>query len=215
MGRFIRNSGRNCFRPGIFFRWKRKPFIRRRPVFLSPLAAVLPWSDSFLGEWKGGFLKAVLPRTGRLDYVGNKVVAVALSGFLTWLLAGVLISFGYFVVFFPMEHQGSFPVEEGREFLYILLRLGLLGGISVSTLGGAACGCLPVGIPGLGPAFCGLLFLHDSPRPVFCSGLLALPAPVDRGERRLGRGKAGTVAVSAGVFAGGDGSPRHGAVSEG
>ena len=64
-------------------------------------------------------------------------MAVALSGFLTWLLAGVLISFGYFVVFFPMEQQGSFPVEEGREFLYILLRLGLLGGI-LSTLGGAA-----------------------------------------------------------------------------
>lgn len=64
-------------------------------------------------------------------------MAVTLSGFLTWLLAGVLISFGYFVVFFPMEQQGSFPVEEGREFLYILLRLGLLGGI-LSTLGGAA-----------------------------------------------------------------------------
>ena len=168
-----------------FLSMEKKAFFSETACFFVPLAAVLPWSDSFLGEWKGGFLKAVLPRTGRLDYVGNKVVAVALSGFLTWLLAGVLISFGYFVVFFPMEQQGSFPVEEGREFLYILLRLGLLGGnLEHPRRGG--CGCLPVGIPGLGPALCGLLFLHDSPRPVFCSGLLALPAPVDRGERRLG-----------------------------
>ena len=76
-----------------FLSMEKKAFYSETACFFVPLAAVLPWSDSFLGEWKGGFLKAVLPRTGRLDYVGNKVVAVALSGFLTWLLAGVLISF--------------------------------------------------------------------------------------------------------------------------
>ena len=38
-------------------------------IFLLPLAAVLPWSDSFLLERQGGFLKSALPRTGRRVYV--------------------------------------------------------------------------------------------------------------------------------------------------
>ena len=34
-------------------------------TFAIPVAAVLPWSDSFLQEYKSGFLKEALPRTGR------------------------------------------------------------------------------------------------------------------------------------------------------
>ena len=120
-----------------FLSMEKEAFYSETVCFFVPLAAVLPWSDSFLGEWKGGFLKAVLPRTGRLDYVGNKVVTVMVSGFLAWLLAGILVLFGYFVVFFPLEKQGDFPLEEGISFVCVLLRLGLLGGI-LSTLGGTA-----------------------------------------------------------------------------
>lgn len=116
MGRFIRNSGRNCFRLEFSFDGK-ESLLFGDGLFFCPAGCCAALERFFLRRMEGRFLKAVLPRTGRLDYVGNKVVAVALSGFLTWLLAGVLISFGYFVVFFPMEQQGSFPVEEGREFL--------------------------------------------------------------------------------------------------
>ena len=173
-----------------FLSMEKKAFYSETACFFVPLAAVLPWSDSFLGEWKGGFLKAVLPRTGRLDYVGNKVVAVALSGFLAWLLAGVLISFGYFVLFFPMEHQGNFPVEEGREFLYILLRLGLLGGI-LSTLGGAAAAVyrsvyLAWGLPFVAYYFC--MILHDR---YFAQAFWLYPPQWIEGNGDWGEGKLG------------------------
>lgn len=146
-----------------FLSMEKAAFYSETACFLVPLAAVLPWSDSFLGEWKGGFLKAVLPRTGRLDYVGNKVVTVMVSGFLAWLLAGILVLFGYFVVFFPLEKQGDFPLEEGISFVCVLLRLGLLGGI-LSTLGGTAAVVyrsvyIAWGLPFVAYYFC--MILHD------------------------------------------------------
>lgn len=145
-----------------FLSMEKEAFYSETVCFFVPLAAVLPWSDSFLGEWKGGFLKAVLPRTGRLDYVGNKVVTVMVSGFLAWLLAGILVLFGYFVVFFPLEKQGDFPLEEGISFVCVLLRLGLLGGI-LSTFGGTAAVVYRSIYMAWGAALCGLLFLHDPP----------------------------------------------------
>lgn len=146
-----------------FLSMEKEAFYSETVCFFVPLAAVLPWSDSFLGEWKGGFLKAVLPRTGRLDYVGNKVVTVMVSGFLAWFLAGILVLFGYFVFFFPLEKKGDFPLEEGISFFCVLLRLGLLGGI-LSTLGGtAAVVCRSVymawGLPFVAYYFC--MILHD------------------------------------------------------
>ena len=109
-------------------------------IFLLPLAAVLPWSDSFLLERQGGFLKSALPRTGRRVYVESKVFTVALGGFLAVFLAGTLMFFIYFAVFFPLEEQGRFPWNSVWELTEILLRCGMLGGI-ISTFGGI-CGCL-------------------------------------------------------------------------
>ena len=42
-------------------------------AFILPIAAVLTWSDSFLQEYKSGFLKTALPRTSRSQYVEGKV----------------------------------------------------------------------------------------------------------------------------------------------
>lgn len=109
-------------------------------IFLLPLAAVLPWSDSFILERQGGFLKSALPRTGRRVYVESKVFTVALGGFLAVFLAGVLMFFVYFGIYFPMEAQGKFPWNSVRELVLILLRCGILSGI-ISTLGGI-CGGL-------------------------------------------------------------------------
>lgn len=41
--------------------------------FAIPVAAVLPWSDSILQEYKSGFLKEILPRTTRRQYIEGKV----------------------------------------------------------------------------------------------------------------------------------------------
>lgn len=68
--------------------------------FAIPVAAVLPWSDSFLQEYKSGFLKAVLPRTDRRRYVEGKVFSVVCpdfwSGYLQWL-PGFLSVLLYFI----------------------------------------------------------------------------------------------------------------------
>lgn len=103
--------------------------------FAIPVAAVLPWSDSFLQEYKSGFLKAVLPRTDRRRYVEEKVFSVVMSGFLVWIFAVVAMLFVSFVIFYPMEERGSFPKELLLELIQKALRVGITGSI-LSTFGG-------------------------------------------------------------------------------
>ena len=83
--------------------------------FAIPVAAVLPWSDSFLQEYKSGFLKAAFPRTNRRLYVEGKVFSVMTSGFLVWIFAISTILLVNFVIFYPMEIKGSFPKEQFLE----------------------------------------------------------------------------------------------------
>ena len=108
--------------------------------FAIPVAAVLPWSDSFLQEYKSGFLKAAFPRTNRRLYVEGKVFSVMTSGFLVWIFAISTILLVNFVIFYPMEAKGSFPKEQFLELLMKALRMGLVGSI-LSTFGGI-CGTL-------------------------------------------------------------------------
>ena len=108
--------------------------------FAIPVAAVLPWSDSFLQEYKSGFLKAAFPRTNRRLYVEGKVFSVMTSGFLVWIFAISTILLVNFVIFYPMEIKGSFPKEQFLELLMKALRMGLIGSI-LSTFGGI-CGTL-------------------------------------------------------------------------
>ena len=104
-------------------------------TFAIPVAAVLPWSDSFLQEYKSGFLKEALPRTGRRSYVEGKSFSVTLSGFLVWILGILTMLFVNFVIFYPMEQKNVFPKEQLFELLIKALRTGLTGSI-LSTFGG-------------------------------------------------------------------------------
>ena len=108
--------------------------------FILPIAAVLTWSDSFLQEYRSGFLKTALPRTSRSQYVEGKVFSILMSGFLVWLLAVITVLLVNFVIFYPMEIKGSFPKEQFLELLMKALRMGLIGSI-LSTFGGI-CGTL-------------------------------------------------------------------------
>mgnify|MGYP004464962959 CR=1 FL=1 len=108
--------------------------------FAVPVAAVLPWSDSFLQEYKGGFLKGALPRTDRRSYVEGKVFSVLISGFLVWILGISTVLFVNFVIFYPMEVKAGFPWNELKELVLKALRTGVLGSI-LSSLGGI-CGVL-------------------------------------------------------------------------
>ena len=62
-------------------------FLKKPAVsFALPVAAVLPWSDSILQEYKSGFLKEILPRTTRRQYIEGKVFSIMVSGFMVWTL---------------------------------------------------------------------------------------------------------------------------------
>ena len=103
--------------------------------FALPVAAVLPWSDSFLQEYKSGFLKTALPRTNRRCYVEGKVFSVLISGFLVWILGIFTMLFVIFDIFYPMEIKNAFPWSTLAALILKALRTGIIGSI-LSTLGG-------------------------------------------------------------------------------
>lgn len=148
---------------GSFLAMEQKALTSQVVCFLLPVVAVLPWSDSFLEEWQGGFLKASLPRTGRRLFVQSRVFTVALGGFLAWIFSGLLVCLIYFILYFPLEKKGAFPTEQMLSFLEVLIRCGLLGAI-LATFGGlcaAATGSayMAYGLPFVGYYFC--IILHE------------------------------------------------------
>lgn len=146
---------------GSFVKLETEALSSQMAAYLLPVAAVLPWSDSFLEELRGGFLKSYLPRIGRRTYVESKVFTVALGGALAYLTAGLAVLFFYFIVFFPMEKRGPFPMRELWELFAVLLRGGLAAA-SLASMGGI-CGALTgsvymaCGLPFVGYYFCMIL----------------------------------------------------------
>lgn len=152
---------KNLLETSSFLRMEAESFSSNPFLFLLPLGAVLPWSDSFLLEKQSGFLKAALPRTGRKYYVESKVFTVALGGFLSVVVAGFFVCFGFFLVFFPMEVKGKIVMDTLRQLVFLLLRSSLLGA-ALATLGGI-CGALgnsvylALGLPFVLYCFCVIL----------------------------------------------------------
>lgn len=147
---------------GSFLRLEREAFSSQAVGFLLPVMAVLPWSDSFLVEWKSGFLKSGLPRTGRRAYVESKIFTVAMGSFLAWMAAGAAVLFFFFVVFLPFEKKEVFQTEEILKLLFSMMRGGLIAAI-LGSLGGL-CGALTgsaymaYGLPFVGYYFCMILY---------------------------------------------------------
>lgn len=108
--------------------------------FAIPVAAVLPWSDSVLQEYKSGFLKEILPRTTRRQYIEGKVFSIMVSGFMVWTLSILTVLFINFIVFYPLEIKGAIQKEALLDLLMKAFRTGLIGSI-ISTFGGS-CGIL-------------------------------------------------------------------------
>ena len=88
-----------------------------------PIAAALPFTASFLDDYKSGFIKEYLPRTNIAGYLGGKIAGCILSGGLV-LAAGVFMAYILvFLMFTPMEAVAP-PLQEPL-FPEILGRLGL------------------------------------------------------------------------------------------
>ena len=125
---------------GAFFTMVQEAFLAKPVSYLLPVIAVLPWSDSFLREWKSGYLKAALPRIGRRAYVEIKILTMAGGAASAVWLAAVLVTFGSFLICFPQEQQGVIGAELIRGLLFPVLRCSLVSA-SVASLGGI-CGVL-------------------------------------------------------------------------
>ena len=183
-------SGEGSLAAGNFLTLAKGSFCCRAVVFLLPLVSVLPWSDSFLAESKGGFLKACFPRQDRRSYTENKILAVALGGFLPWATAGLLTLFLYFLLFFPLEQKGAIPFAMVWEPVAVLLRLGILGAV-LASLGGIAAALfrsayLAFGLPFAGYYFC--LILQER---YFPEALWLYPPQWIMGSADWGPGKEG------------------------
>ena len=201
-------TGEGGIAAGNFLLLAKQSFCCRAVSFLLPLTAVLPWSDSFLAEEKGGFLKACLPRQDRRSYTENKILAVALGGFLVWIAAGILIMFLYFVVFFPMEQTGRLSLSMVWEPFSVLLRCGLVGAVLASIGGSVAAlfhsAYLAFGFPFAGYYFC--LILQER---YFPEALWLYPPQWISGSADWGSGQEGLwmflllfLAVAAGLHGG-------------
>ena len=183
-------KGNGNLAAGNFLLLAEQSFCCRAVFFLLPLVSVLPWSDSFLAESKGGFLKASLPRQDKRSYTENKVLAVALGGFLPWMAAGLLTIGFYFVLFFPMEQKGTLSFAMVWEPLAVLLRLGILGAILASAGGSVTAlfrsAYLAFGLPFAGYYFC--LILQER---YFPEALWLYPPQWISGSADWGPGKEG------------------------
>ena len=88
-----------------------------------PIVAALPFTASFLDDYKSGFIKEYLPRTNVAGYLGGKIAGCVISGGLV-LVAGVFMAYIVAALMFtPMEAVASSLQEP--LFPEILGKLGL------------------------------------------------------------------------------------------
>lgn len=175
---------------GNFLVLTENSFCCRAVFFLLPIVSVLPWSDSFLAESKGGFLKACLPRQDRRSYTENKILTVALGGFLTWVMAGLLTMFLYFLVFFPMEQKGEISFSMIWEPLSVLVRCGILGAV-LASIGGCAAALFRSSYLAFGFPFAGYYFCLILKERYFQKALWMYPPQWILGSADWGPGKGG------------------------
>jgi len=72
-------------------------------LLCAPILCALPYTAAFVDDYKSGYLKEYLPRSGKERYIKGKVAATALSGGLC-LFIGIIAAYILFaLVFMPME----------------------------------------------------------------------------------------------------------------
>lgn len=67
---------------------------------LMPIIAVLPYAISFNEERKSGYLRIIIPKTGKMNYFVSKIIAVFISGALV-ILIPLVINFISVSMFIP------------------------------------------------------------------------------------------------------------------
>ena len=92
-----------------------------------PILSALPYTTASVDDFKSGYSKEYLPRSGKARYIKGKIVATALSGGLC-LFIGIIITYFIFnLVLMPMELapeegmiQPLFPTVLGSACIFFL-----------------------------------------------------------------------------------------------
>lgn len=97
-----------------------------------PILSALPYTAAFVDDYKSGYIKEYLPRSGKERYIKGKVFATGLSGGLVLFIGIMAIYIVFMFVFTPMEAV----LEEGM--VQQSMFAGVLGKACLFFL----CGCL-------------------------------------------------------------------------
>jgi hypothetical protein len=85
-----------------------------------PILCTLPFTTSFVDDFKSGFIKQYLPRSGRSAYIRGKLIACGLSGGLV-LMLGILLTYGLSALIFTPMELALGPEETAQPYFAQLL----------------------------------------------------------------------------------------------
>lgn len=137
--------------PGISFSLLEGALQSKAVLFALPVAAALPFGETYLKERQWNYLRFLLIRQGRGAYCQSRVLVTACSGPLAWLFAVCLALLFFFLTFFTREAGDSWPPDCLFSLLAMSARLFLcasfLSSLSAvcAVLGGSA--YLALGLP--------------------------------------------------------------------
>ena len=70
-------------------------------MFALPILCTLPYTSSLLDDLKSGYIKSILARCGKTEYIRSKGIAVCLSGGLALFIGIMASSLVFFLIFTP------------------------------------------------------------------------------------------------------------------
>lgn len=94
-------------------------------LFALPVAAALPFGETYLKERQWNYLRFLLIRQGRGAYCQSRVLVTACSGPLAWLFAACLALLFFFLTFFTRETGFAWPPDCLFSLLAMSARLSL------------------------------------------------------------------------------------------
>lgn len=175
---------------GTFLALTKSGFESRIVLFLVPITAVLPCGDAYIRERQWNFLRFLIVRRGKTDYVRDKMTAAAFSGMFVWILGPAVAQLLFFLLFFGREEVFCWSWEPVREILEAGARTALTASAfaSFSAVCGTVSGSvyLAMGLPFV--LYCMLMILRERYLPwIYCID----PSEWIRAEEYWGSGQRG------------------------
>lgn len=111
---------------GTFLKLTTEGLKSQTALFLLPVAAVLPCAEEYLRERQCNFLRFLIVRRSKTEYCRDRVLTTTISGALVWLLAAILATLFFFLLFFAREAVFIWQPKLLQELLQVLARVCLI-----------------------------------------------------------------------------------------